>query len=141
MRYKIISADKKYGLAIIDTEHLTERGVSGHLSESTVYNKLTKREASRQLSGIGRLIEAFISKWARGLYDAEYIFLKQGLKRACKGIAQFYTMSKMHNKLYTSHLIGATCRTVISILRSWIDHKLKDILLFVSTYIKDSNKF
>ena len=63
--HKVISADKNCGFAIIETEHLTERGVSEHLGNPTVYKRLTQGEAIGQLQGVERLIESFISSNAR----------------------------------------------------------------------------
>ena len=73
--YKVISADKKCGLEITETEHLTKRMVTDHL-----HKRLTKKEAFAQLSGVGRLIESFISKWKAALSTARYTYLKRGLK-------------------------------------------------------------
>ena len=79
--YKVISADKNCGFAIIKTEHLTERIVTDHLGDATTCKNLTKKEAFAQLSVVGRLIEYFISKWKAALSTAEYNYPKRGLKR------------------------------------------------------------
>ena len=74
--HKIISADKNCGLAIVETEFLTERGISDHLSNQEVYKRLSKKEAAGQLEGVERLIESFISKYSEELSKAEYTYLK-----------------------------------------------------------------
>ena len=78
--YKVISADKNCGLAIIETEHLTERVVIDHLGDVTTYNILSKKEAFVQLSGVARLIEPFISKWKAALSTIDYTYLERALK-------------------------------------------------------------
>ena len=47
--YKIILADKNCGLAVIETEHLTEREVGDHLNNADVYKRLSQGEARSQL--------------------------------------------------------------------------------------------
>ena len=77
----MISADKNCGLAFVETECLTERGITDHLSNEDVYKRLSKREALGQLEGVERLMESFISQHCEGLSKAEYTYLKRGLKQ------------------------------------------------------------
>ena len=86
-------------------------------------------------------MESFIGKWAHDLSDAERTYLRRGLKRDRHGIACFYTMIKVYKNPHTFHPIVATCGTALSILSSWIDYKLRQLLPFVDTCIKDSSDF
>ena len=43
--HKVISADKNCGMAVVETEHLTKRGIADHLSNEDVYKRLSKQEA------------------------------------------------------------------------------------------------
>ena len=53
-------------------------------------------------------------------------------------MAKFYTTVKMHKSPHTLRPIVATCGTVLSNLSKWLDYKLKKLLPFITTYIKDS---
>jgi hypothetical protein len=77
--HKIISADKKCGLLIIETEFLTECGISDHLSNSKVYKRLSKGETLGQLEGVKRMLQSFLSQYADRLSETEYTCLKRGL--------------------------------------------------------------
>ena len=44
----------------------------------------------------------------------------------------------MHKDPYIFRPIVATCGTALSILSSWLDYKLKQLLPFIETYIKSS---
>jgi len=41
--FKIISAGKNYGFTLIESEHLKERGVSEHLNNEDVYQRISKQ--------------------------------------------------------------------------------------------------
>ena len=56
-------------------------------------------------------------------------------------LAKLYTTIKVHKNPHTLRPIVSQCGTVISVLSSWLDYKLKKLLAFVSTYIKDSRDF
>ena len=55
-RYTLVATDKNCGLAIADTEVITQLGVSDHLSNSDTYKRLTKGQAHGHLDGVERLI-------------------------------------------------------------------------------------
>ena len=135
-RYKILGADKNCGLAIANTDPVIKQAIAEHLGDSNVYKRLTRGEAHGQLSGVGLLVESFISKWAEDLSVAECTFLRRGYKRDRHGMARFYTLIKVHKNPHTFRPIVATCGTVLLILSSWLDYKLKQLLPFVETYIK-----
>ena len=65
--FKVMTADKNCGSAITETEYVTEQSVIEHLSNSTVYKKLSKGEATAQLKGVEMLIMAFYSLWQEEL--------------------------------------------------------------------------
>ena len=72
-KFKVISVDKNCGFAVIEIEHLPERGVSEHLGNSKVYQRLIKREAFGQFPEVKRLIESFVNKHAKNILKAEYV--------------------------------------------------------------------
>ena len=55
--HKLLSSDKNYRLAFIETQCLTKRNISDHLSNEMVYKRLSKGEACGQLDGVERLID------------------------------------------------------------------------------------
>ena len=61
-RYKVLRADNNCGLAVANTDSVIRQAIDEHLGDATVHNRLTKGEAHGQLSGVGRLVEAFIGK-------------------------------------------------------------------------------
>ena len=70
---------------------------------------------------------------------AELTFLKRGYKRDRDRMENFYTTVKIHKTPHTLKPIVATRGTVLSNLSKWLDYKLKKLLPFMTTYIKDSN--
>ena len=78
--FKVLTADKNCGSAIAEIEYVTEQSVREHLSNSNIYKRLSKGEATAQLKGVEMLIGAFYSAWQEELSKAEYTYLKRGLK-------------------------------------------------------------
>ena len=137
--YKVAAADKNCGLVIAETEYLTEGGVREHLSNENVYKRLSRREAMAQLQGVESLVMSFWHNNQGKMSRAELTFLRRGYKRDRGRIAKFYTTVKIHKNPHTLRPIVATCGTVLSNLSKWLDYKLKKLLPFMTTYIKDSN--
>ena len=139
--FKVMTADKNCGSAIAETECVTEQSVNEHLSNSDVYKRLSKGEATAQLKGVEMLIMAFYSAWQEELSKAEHTYLKRGLKRDRGKFSRFYTTIKMHKVPHKFRPIVAQCGTAIASVSSWLHYKLKKLLPFVPTYIKNTRDF
>ena len=72
---------------------------------------------------------------------AEWTYLKRGLKKFRGKMARFYMTAKVHKCPVKYRPIVATCGTALSALSKWLDYKLKQLVPFIDTYIKDSNDF
>ena len=138
--YKVVLADKNCGAGIIETEYYTEKGVTEHLNNAEVYQKMYKGVAFAHLKGVEMLIDSFINKFQDSMSDAEYIYLKRALKKYSGKMFWFYMTVKVHKNPIKYRPIVATCGTALSGLSKWLDYKLKQLLTHISTYIKDSNE-
>ena len=87
------------------------------------------------------LVGSFASRWQKHLTKAEHTYFKRGLKENKNKLAKFYTTIKVHKNPPTLRPIVAECGTVILVRSSWLGYKLKKLLSFISTYIKDSRDF
>ena len=87
------------------------------------------------------LIGAFYSAWQEELPKAEYTYLKRGLKRDRGKFSRFYVTIKMHKDPHRFRPIVAQCGTAIASVSSWLHYKLKKLLPFVPTYIKNTRDF
>ena len=84
-------------------------------------------------------MESFVSKWAADLSVAEHTCLRRGCKRDRHGMACFYMLTKVHKNPHTFRPVVATCGTVLLILSSWLDYKLKQLLPFVEACTRNSS--
>ena len=140
--YKVIDSDKNCGQALIEVEYCTERSVSDHLSDTTVYRRIPKHTAKTFVSCVENyLIEGFISKYRANkvLSEAEATYLNRGLDKCRGGIARFYTTVKVHKSPIKFRPIVSTCGTAVSVLSSWLDYQLQKLKQHISTYLKDSD--
>ena len=53
--YKVICADKSYGLAIIEMARLTEKGFVEHLSNHNVYQKMSEKKRQSTIKRCGAI--------------------------------------------------------------------------------------
>ena len=109
----------------MDTEYCTKDSVDEHLSDKTVYRRLTKGGARSFLAGVARLLEAYVSRHQDRLTKAEYQYLNRGITRNKNKLAKFYVTVKVHKPApHPYRLIVATCGTTLAILSKWLDYKL-----------------
>ena len=87
--FKIISADKNCGFALIETEHLTEHGISEHLNDEYVSQRISKQLAYSYLLWVEMMLQSFYSKWQDAMSEAEHTYLKRGVKNT---VANYYDL-------------------------------------------------
>lgn len=78
------------------------------------------------------MVKSVVSKFADRLSEAGYTYLKRGLKRDWKKLAQFYMEIKVHKWVdkpvpYSFKPIVMVCGTVLAIISKWLDHKLQQL--------------
>ena len=71
---------------------------------------------------------------------AEVTYSWRGLKRDKYKISKFYVMVKVHKKSNKLRPIVWYLHMVLCSLGAWLDYKLKQLMPFVSTYIKHSKE-
>ena len=139
--HKVISADKGMGFCILNTDHLTERGCSEHLSNTSVYQRLSRGMAETFVKGAERIMQEFMGEYKDSIRPAELTYLRRGLHQRSGKMARFYMTIKVHKNPYKFRPIVSTCGTAISCLSSWLDYKLQKLRRFIGTYIRDSDDF
>ena len=114
--------------------------VTDPLDNATTYTWPTKKEVFSRLSRVDGLIECFVGKWKDERPEAEHMYLKGGLKQDQNGMTRFYTMIKIDKDGSVFWPIVAICGNIFSITTVWLDHKLKQLLLWIKTYINISSE-
>jgi len=95
--YTTINADKNLGQCYVKTEHLTERGVSEHLGNQEVYQRLTETAAHSFQRGFEMIFDGFITKCQNAkISKAEITYLVRGRNQRKGKLARFYMTAKMH---------------------------------------------
>ena len=138
--FKIISADKNCGFALIETEHLTEHGILEHLNDEYVSQRISKQLAYSYLYGVKMMLQSLYSKWQNVMSEAEHTYLKRGVRKYSVKLSRFYTTVKMHKNPYKFRPIVTTCGTALSVLSCSLDYKLQQLKPFIETYIAYSNE-
>ena len=70
----IISAGNNGRSAVMETEHLTQSGVTKHLFHKSVYQKLSRDLVYANLQAVEWLTESFISRHRNILLDYGYTY-------------------------------------------------------------------
>ena len=81
--HRVALTDKSCGLAVKETDLLTEQGIEEYLIKSKVYTILSEGETKAQLQGVEHLIESFASRWQENMTKTEYTYLRKGIKTYC----------------------------------------------------------
>ena len=135
-----IEADKNIGICILRRGTYNTRGVDEHLGDTSVYQKLTKRQAFQKQRILHLKTSIFASKWSDegAISPAETHFILQSLRDYPDKMARFRMSLKAHKTPWKMRPIVCCAGTFINNLSRWLDHWLQKLKPFVKTYLKNS---
>jgi len=134
-----IECDKNLGGACLDRSVHHTKGVTEHLGNTNVYQRLTKKQAYDKTNHLRYKIIIFIAKHKKQLTPAEYDFLYKAIYKYPSKLARFRMSLKAHKTPWKMRPIVCCAGTLMNCLSRWLDYWLQKLRPHVSTYIKDSN--
>jgi len=139
--YIIIQANKNLGGCILLQDTYITRGITEHLSDSSVYQRLSKSEAIILQNKLQNTVTNFTCKWRarQVLSKAETVYLQRGVKRKPGQFAHFCMSLKAHKNPWKMWPIVCLSGTFVNNLSCWLDYQLQKLIHLLPTYIKDSN--
>jgi len=128
--------DKNLGPAVMDTISYVKQVLKEHLL-SKDYRQLTKEEAQNSMELLKVTLKAAIENNSSHLSESELTYFKQSL--ACRfRLPIFYGLPKVHKNPFSLWPVVSTTNSLLAIFSTWLDYKMKALLPYVQSYIKNS---
>ena len=154
-KFIVIEADKNLGGSVMLRDDYIRRGVSEHLGNQAVYERLTEAAAKNHLKRLDYLLHVFVSKH-RPLKpnedprtamtsdeltkpDETYLLRALNLKSAGQ-FARFRMTIKVHKKPPKMRPIVCCAGTRLNYLSKWLDYQFQRLKPFIPSYIRDSHE-
>jgi len=128
--------DKNLGPAIIETKEYVSRILKEHLLTSD-YEKLTETSAKNKINDINKSLKDLITDNLTNLSKAEITYFQRSFKQQHR-IPIFYGLPKVHKNPISFRPVVSSSSSFLSIFSVWLDFKMKSLLPFVQSYVKNS---
>jgi len=121
----------------MDTVSYTKQVLSEHLLTNT-YKRLTPTEAKYQMESIKSHLTTLVNSHHNFLSKAEILYFQRNLKLFHR-LPIFYGLPKIHKNPYTLRPVVSGTNSLLAIFSHWLDYRLKELLIHVKSFVKDSN--
>ena len=136
----VVECDKNVICAILDLPMYNTNGISEHLGDTHVYQRLPEKEAVDRNNILKYIISMFISKRKDLISPSEYLFLREATDQHKGTLAKFYMSLNTHKTPPTMGRIVCCSGTLLSCLSQWLDYWLQASKPPITSYIKDSSQ-
>jgi hypothetical protein len=134
----IMPTDKNLGPAIMNHDEYIQLCLSHHLL-TPHYIQLSKPIAIERLSSTKNLLIDIFNTYKTHLNQAEVTYFTRSFKTQHR-TPIFYGMPKVHKSPLTVRPVVSCINSFSSIFSNWLDFKMKELLLLIPLYIKDSKQ-
>ncbi len=130
--------DKNLGPAVLDTNDYVEKILKEHLL-TNAYKQLTRTEMLNSMTDLKSALTNTIQSNADKLSQAELTFFKRSLTSHFR-LPIFYGLPKVHKNPVALRPVVSTTNSLLAIFSTWLDYKMKELLPYVKSYIKNSTE-
>jgi hypothetical protein len=120
----------------MDTNTYIKQVLTEHLL-TPAYRKLSETEAKLSLDNTKSILKNLILNNKQYLSKAELTYFQRSLQLHHR-IPIFYGIPKVHKSPITLRPVVSGTNSLLAIFSNWLDYKLKDLLVHVKSFIKDS---
>jgi len=128
--------DKNLGPAIMDTVSYIKQVLKEHLLTPT-YEQLTHIEARSKMDTIKTNLKLLLFNNKNLLSKSEWIYFERNLQLHHR-LPVFYGLPKVHKNPVTLRPVVGGINSLLAVFSNWLDYKLKDLLPYVKSFVKDS---
>ena len=129
-------SDKNLGPTVMDTTSYVKQVLEEHLL-SKDYKQLTKEEVQNSMENLKLTLKTVIENNSPHLSEPELNYFKRSLARKFR-IPIFYGLPKVHKTPFSLRPVVSTTNSLLAIASTWLDYKMKTLLPYVQSYIKNS---
>ena len=135
--FTIKSTDKNLGPAILDTSSYVKQILKDHLLTKD-YSQLLSEEVKHKMENLKTLLKNLLDTHKNSLSKPETLYFQRSLQLFHK-LPVFYGLPKAHKSPMTLCPVVSTCGSLLSIFSTWLDFKMKELLPFIKSYLKNSS--
>jgi hypothetical protein len=128
--------DKNLGPAVMDLNTYVSQVLKEHLLTDT-YKKLSPTETKDSLENIRNILKDMITSNKDKLSTAEFIYFQRSFKERFR-LPLFYGLPKVHKTPMTLRPVVSCVKSLMSVFSNWLDYRMKQLLPFVKSYIRNS---
>jgi len=128
--------DKNLGPAIMDSEIYIKQVLKEHFLTKD-YRQLTKQEAKYMLEKFKNTLQKLVNENQNLLTKTELTFFKRKMHQFHR-TSIFYGLPKAHKTPITLRPVVSGLNSLSAIFSTWLDFKMKTLLPYVQSYIKNS---
>lgn len=132
----IKATDKNLGPVAIDLSRYTQQVLQEHLLTND-YQQLSKDYVTQKMELIRNHLKELINQNQKQLSKAELVYFQRSLK-IWHRLPIFYGLPKIHKNPISLRPVVSTTNSLLAVFSVWIDQKMKCLLPFVTSYIKNS---
>jgi len=129
--------DKNLGPAVMDTENYVHQVLKEHLLTKD-YIQLTPQEANNKMKDLTDSLKDLIRSHQNNLSRAEFLYFQRSFQQQFK-LPVFYGLPKVHKNPVTLRPVVSTTNSLLAVFSVWLDYKMKELLPFIQSYIKNSS--
>jgi hypothetical protein len=116
-----------------------ERALKDHLLDRTTYTRLSPDDVRKSDKATEAELKALLTSYESILPEHEMVYFKRYLQQDHRQ-KQFYITLKVHKKPMSSRPIVSCCGSLTEGFSKWLDAKMKLLIPFLPTHLRDSNQ-
>jgi hypothetical protein len=121
----------------MDTENYVHQVLKEHLLTKD-YIQLTPQEASNKMKDLTDFLKDLIKSHQNNLSRAEFLYFQRSFQQQFK-LPVFYGLPKVHKNPVTLRPVVSTTNSLLAVFSVWLDYKMKELLPFIQSCIKNSS--
>jgi hypothetical protein len=129
-------SDKNLGPVAMDTTAYIRQALEEHLLTKD-YRQLSKEEAFDKMEQLKATLKAALQDNKHNLSEPELTYFKRSLTNRFR-LPIFYGLPKVHKNPFSLQPVVSTTNSLLAVFSTWLDYKMKELLPFVKSYIKNS---
>jgi hypothetical protein len=134
--FTIKPTDKNLGPVIMDTAKYIEQVLKEHLLTKD-YLQLSPTEAKHKMEDLKVTLKALLQEHQHNLSKPELIYFQRSLQLFHR-LPVFYGLPKVHKSPMMLRPVVSSCGSLLSIFSTWLDFKMKELLPFIKSHLKNS---
>jgi hypothetical protein len=134
--FTIKPTDKNLDPAILDTTSYATQVLKEHLLTKD-YQQITHTEVKNKMDNLRQLLKSLLHTHRHTLSKSEILYFNRSLQEQHR-LPIFYGLPKVHKTPMSLRPVVSSSSSLLSVFSNWLDFRMKELLPFVQSYLKNS---